>query len=209
MTDDTTVSDAIGQAFGRTPATPDPVTEAVSSALAGNRADTSTELTEATARAFGRGTPTQPGTREDPTDRAIAEAFGRTYEAPALNVQEQVRRDLEQQAVRETASTPWRDACRVSAREDLARVEEEFAGLVSTRRGQTIEAARRYVQQTLREAWHNPTTGFGTTHDRLVSVGAALNEGITRLSRIPAITHTASEANQPRRMVNITKEVRS
>lgn len=161
-------------------------------------------LDELVATAFGR-------------PKAVTESSDRAMESTIVAVSQS-----ELQALAAASAAPWRAACRENERATLAAAEARFVDLVSSRRGQSPTAAKAYVEQTLREAWHNPATGFGATQGRLDSVSATIREGIASLEKIPPLlgslsptatraataAREAAKSRRPRRSTRTVREVR-
>lgn len=157
---------------------------------------TEAELDASIARAFGRGDATPMSPSDAAYEIDAARTFGRKPTARALEAAKHA--EAVQEAERDLA--PWRAAVRWDKREELLSVEGTLAELVSSRRGQTAEAARAHVATLLREAW---AKGGKTDHDRMVAVGKTLNDSIAQFQKLPPITgHSASEASsRPVRIV--------
>lgn len=159
-------------------------------------------LDAALAEASGRA-PRRLTADEAEVEVAVARAFGRDPEPGALEAATRAR------ATQEAGSAaPWREACPWDKREALRGAEERLARLYSTRRGESLEAARRTATAALREAWDQPS-GLGLTSDRFDAVLAALDAHTRRLAALPPISSTTTESVRgSRRMVDIVKEVR-
>lgn len=125
----------------------------------------------------------------DTANAAIAAAFGRDRFGREMSpaARELARLDESRaQAARELGLTddrrPWRNHESFSV-----TAESLLVNLVSTRRGQTSEAARRHVDGVLLEAWNRPGAFGSTDVDRLASVVKELEESIERLSKLSPI----------------------
>lgn len=149
-------------------------------------------VTEAVARAFGR--PTRLTESQAQEELALARAFGREPHPEAQEFAAQEMREQARRAVGEGTSAPiggpWYEATTWGERTELQAAEAQFVSLVSSRRGQTTDAAREYVERTLREAWHRPTVN-SASEERKAAVKHALREGIQRLSNLAPIAKEA------------------
>ncbi|PTU55373.1 hypothetical protein DBB34_14550 [Sphaerisporangium cinnabarinum] len=127
---------------------------------------TEAEVAAKVAAAFGRdrfGREMSPGARE----------LARIDEARATTAREIGLTDDRR---------PWRNHESFSVTAEAVLVD-----LVSTRRGQTKEAAGQHVDGVLREAWNRPGAIGSTDVDRLASVVRELEESIERLSKLSPI----------------------
>ena len=183
-----------------------------------DRGVTEADVDRAVARAFQRdrgasadhtvNRPAAGEVSEADMDRAVARAFGREYVEPPRTVHESVIDQLQAEAAAAADHAPWRDECPWGKRDALRGAEEHLADLYSTRRGESLESARRTATAALREAWEHPT-GLGLSRDRFDAVVRALDEGTRRLEALQPISATSeTSSRRPGRMVNVVKEVR-
>lgn len=139
---------------------------------------TEADFDSAVARAFGRGPDSSTMTvGEAAFDIAVAEAFGRAPSKAAQGVRDRVAAVQEA----ESRTAPWRAAAHWSQRESLIEAEEKLASLTSSRRGQTIESARAYVETLLRDAW---AKSGASAQARMGAVLDALEAGIGHFERL-------------------------
>lgn len=121
----------------------------------------------------------------------LAEAARRAPDPRAVEARQRVR-DL-QEAERDLR--PWRAAVGWENRGRVAGVEETLAEVVSSRRGQTIDAAREYVNSRLREAW---VKGGTTDSARLAAVAARCAEDLDHFGTLPPISGRATTSESVR-----------
>lgn len=135
--------------------------------------------------------PARMTTGEAAFELAVAETFRRDPDPRAVEAQGRVK--AAQEAVADLA--PWRAAVRWDQYDDLAALEERFARLASSRRGQSIEAARGHVAAQLREAW---AKGGTSTSTRFAAVEKAIREGIAHFERLSAIATAPQRSTEAR-----------
>ena|SRR5665647_173553 len=104
---------------------------------------------------------------EADVNKAVARAFGRQPAGPSEF--DRVVEESRVQRAEDQSVAPWRAGVWLDEREALINAEEHLAELYSTRRGQSMEAARRTVEASLREAWFSPG-GLGLSLDPPMSV---------------------------------------
>jgi len=147
---------------------------------------TEADVDDAVARAFGR-TPERMSLDEAVIEIVQARAFGRDPDLRAVEAKREV--EIAQEAVADLA--PWRAAVHWDQYGELCDLEERLAQLTSSRRGQTIEAAREYTMTQLREAW---VKGGDTTHGRFVATEKVLREGIAHFAKLAPIASSPPTA---------------
>lgn len=123
---------------------------------------------------------------ESDVDAAIARAFGRPPTSRPPTVAETVREQLAAEAC------PWRTVT------GLLEVEERLAVLRSSRRGESLAAAKRAVESSLRDVW---CATPGTATARAAAVAEAMRRETAHFAAVPPIVPTpqlgATESRRP------------
>lgn len=165
---------------------------------------TEADFDDAVRRAHGRPTSTMR-VDEAAVELSVARAFDRAPDPRAVETQRRVQ--AAQEAVRDLA--PWRAVVRWDQYDELVDLEERFAELTTSRRGQTMESSRSRVGTLLREAWTKSGPSQGA---RFAAVEKALRDGFAQLERLsplvpgrPAAVPAVAERRTPQRTQVVTE----
>ena len=160
-------------------------------------------LDAASARAFGRQAPMS--LQEAQEDLLGARIFGRPARPEAVAIVEANERTTTRDEATQSDDTPWRTAMPAPYQEAFLSREQELVSLVSSRRGQTMEAARQYVEGTLREAWCKALT-MGFPSDGIAAVSDKIAESKRHLSHLTPIIRE-SQARRDSTVVQVEERV--
>lgn len=154
------------------------------------------------ARAFGR--PAPMTLQEAKEDLLGARVFGRVPRPEAAAIVEANERTTARDEATQSDDTPWRTAVTPRYQEAFLSREQELVSLVSSRRGQTMEAARQYVEGTLREAWCKALTK-GFPSDGITAVADKIAESKRHLSHLTPIIRE-SQARRDSTVVQVEEQ---